>query len=98
MSLVSYDVSPEKIFRTPEESFTNLSGFPYTPRYAHLGNLRYAFIDETSGILHNGKELSSHDVELLKLSDKDIVWETFLCLQYVLAFAFNTVEPYSPMH
>lgn len=36
-----------EILRTPDDRFTALPGFPYTPRYAELGGgLRMAYIDE----------------------------------------------------
>ncbi len=36
----------EKILRTPEERFANLSDFPYVPHYTEVGGLRIAYIDE----------------------------------------------------
>lgn len=38
-----------KMLRTPDERFGSLPDFPYEPRYAHLGGLRMAYIDEGSG-------------------------------------------------
>ncbi|KAJ9629348.1 hypothetical protein H2203_001721 [Taxawa tesnikishii (nom. ined.)] len=35
--------------RTPEECFADLPDFPYVPRYLYHGNLRMAYIDESSG-------------------------------------------------
>ncbi|GJJ14064.1 hypothetical protein Clacol_008321 [Clathrus columnatus] len=75
---ILYDIPPEKVFRTPEECFVNLSGFPYEPRYSHLGNLRYAFIDETSAVFYGGKALSAEETR--NISNKDIHLETFICL------------------
>jgi haloalkane dehalogenase len=36
----------QKILRTPEERFANLSDFPYVPHYTEVGGLRIAYIDE----------------------------------------------------
>ena len=36
----------QKILRTPEARFENLSDFPYTPHYIEVGGLRIAYIDE----------------------------------------------------
>jgi haloalkane dehalogenase len=33
-------------FRTPEEAFANVQGFPYTPRYHDVDGLRIAYLDE----------------------------------------------------
>ena len=35
--------------RTPDEHFEQLSGFPYTPHYFQDGELRMAYIDESTG-------------------------------------------------
>ncbi|KAK3045442.1 hypothetical protein LTR09_012961 [Extremus antarcticus] len=35
--------------RTPDERFERLSGFPYTPHYFRDGELRMAYIDESTG-------------------------------------------------
>ncbi|KIJ23435.1 hypothetical protein M422DRAFT_39614 [Sphaerobolus stellatus SS14] len=78
MPIQSFAVHPSKVFRTPEERFADLPGFPYIPRYGFLESLRYAFIDETSGILHNGRELSAEEAK--KVPSDQIHWETFLCL------------------
>jgi haloalkane dehalogenase len=79
MHIQSYDIPPSKVYRTPDERFNNLPDFDYVPRYGFLGTLRYAFIEETSGILYNGKELSNE--ETANLSANKIHWETILCLQ-----------------
>jgi haloalkane dehalogenase len=36
----------QKILRTPEACFANLSDFPYVPHYTEIGGLRIAYIDE----------------------------------------------------
>ncbi|MCX7248911.1 MAG: haloalkane dehalogenase [Burkholderiales bacterium] len=36
----------QKILRTPEARFANLSDFPYVPHYTEIGGLRIAYIDE----------------------------------------------------
>jgi len=36
----------QKILRTPESRFANLSDFPYVPHYTEIGGLRIAYIDE----------------------------------------------------
>jgi haloalkane dehalogenase len=36
----------QKILRTPEARFANLSDFPYVPHYTEVGGLRIAYIDE----------------------------------------------------
>jgi len=74
----AYNVPPSRVARTPDDRFVDLPDFNYTPRYGHLHGLRYAFIDETSGILHNGKELSAS--ESRSIPNSSIHWETFLCL------------------
>jgi len=79
MPIQKFDVPPSRIVRTPDERFFDLPGFPYIPRYEFLEGLRYAFIDETSGILHDGKELSIEEAK--KIPKDQINWETFLCLQ-----------------
>lgn len=38
-------IEPSRIYRTPDHRFKNLPDFDYEPRYAHWGNLRYAYID-----------------------------------------------------
>ena len=35
-----------KVLRTPEERFSNLPDFPWTPRYVQLAELRVAYVDE----------------------------------------------------
>lgn len=79
MPIQSYDIPPSKVYRTPSERFADLPDFDYTPRFGFLGTLRYAFIDETSGILYNGTELSLD--EMKKIPPNEIHWETVLCLQ-----------------
>lgn len=37
------------VFRTPDERFADLPGFPFEPRYRELGGLRLAHIDEGEG-------------------------------------------------
>jgi haloalkane dehalogenase len=37
------------VFRTPDERFENLPGYPYEPRYVEVGGLRLHHIDEGSG-------------------------------------------------
>jgi haloalkane dehalogenase len=39
-------MTPTDIVRTPEEAFTGLPGFAYTPRYHDVGRLRIAYLDE----------------------------------------------------
>jgi len=34
------------VLRTPEERFSHITDFPYTPKYAEIGGLRIAYIDE----------------------------------------------------
>ncbi|CAN0327943.1 unnamed protein product, partial [Chrysoparadoxa australica] len=34
------------VLRTPDECFTGLSGYPFEPRYATVGNLRLHYLDE----------------------------------------------------
>jgi hypothetical protein len=75
----NYSVAPSQVFRTPDSRFEGIPDFPYAPRYDYFHGLRYAFIDESSGVLHNGKELSPS--ELTNVSQGDIQWETYLCLQ-----------------
>ncbi|KAF8582409.1 hypothetical protein K439DRAFT_155872 [Ramaria rubella] len=74
----NYDVPLSKVVRTPDDRFRDIPGFPYTPRYEYLGSLRYSFIDITSGILCNGRELLPTDLK--GISAEDIHWETYLCL------------------
>ncbi|MBD8506866.1 haloalkane dehalogenase [Hoyosella sp. G463] len=35
-----------RILRTPEDRFANLPGFPHTPQYVDLGDVRMAYVDE----------------------------------------------------
>lgn len=37
------------VFRTPDERFQNLAGYPYEPHYVEVGGLRLHHIDEGSG-------------------------------------------------
>jgi haloalkane dehalogenase len=37
------------VFRTPDERFENLPGYPYEPRYVEVGGLRLHHVDEGSG-------------------------------------------------
>ena len=74
-----YQVPPSRVVRTPDERFKDIPDFPYTPRYEYLQGLRYAFIDQTSGVHFNGKELSSAEIRDIPVGD--IQWETYLCLQ-----------------
>lgn len=37
------------VLRTPEDRFTNLSDFPYEPRYVEVDGLRLHYIDEGQG-------------------------------------------------
>ena len=37
------------VYRTPEERFTNLRGYPYTPHYVELNGLRMHYLDEGPG-------------------------------------------------
>jgi haloalkane dehalogenase len=37
------------VFRTPDERFENLPGYPYEPHYAEVGGLRLHHLDEGSG-------------------------------------------------
>jgi haloalkane dehalogenase len=37
------------VFRTPDERFENLAGYPYEPRYVEVGGLRLHHVDEGSG-------------------------------------------------
>jgi haloalkane dehalogenase len=37
------------VFRTPDERFADLPGFPYEPRYAEVGGLRLHHLDEGTG-------------------------------------------------
>jgi haloalkane dehalogenase len=38
-----------EVFRTPDERFAGLPGFPYTPNYVDVGGLRLHHLDEGSG-------------------------------------------------
>jgi haloalkane dehalogenase len=38
-----------EIFRTPDQRFANLPGFPFEPRYADVGGLRMHYLDEGEG-------------------------------------------------
>jgi haloalkane dehalogenase len=35
-----------EILRTPEERFSNLSSYPFKPRYVEAGGLRMHYVDE----------------------------------------------------
>src|SRR5437588_5196224 len=35
-----------RVFRTPDERFANLAGFPFTPRYLEVDGLRIHYVDE----------------------------------------------------
>lgn len=37
------------VYRTPEERFADLPGFPYEPRYVQLGEVRMHYVDEGQG-------------------------------------------------
>ena len=37
------------VFRTPDEHFENLPGFPYDPRYREWRGMRLAHVDEGEG-------------------------------------------------
>jgi haloalkane dehalogenase len=38
-----------EVFRTPDERFSNLSGYPFAPRYVEVGGLRVHYVYEGSG-------------------------------------------------
>ncbi len=38
-----------EVFRTPDERFERLPGFPFEPRYAEVGGLRMHYVDEGQG-------------------------------------------------
>ncbi len=40
------NIDKSKVLRTPEERFSSIVDFPYTPRYLMVGDLRIAYIDE----------------------------------------------------
>jgi haloalkane dehalogenase len=40
---------PDTVFRTPDERFENLPGFPYEPHYREWRGMRLAHIDEGEG-------------------------------------------------
>src|ERR687893_558116 len=40
---------PMDVFRTPDERFENLPGFPYEPHYVEVDGLRLHHVDEGSG-------------------------------------------------
>ena len=79
MPAFDYDIRPSRVIRTPDERFKDIPDFPYTPRYEFIRGLRYAFIDQTSGVFFNGRELSASETKDVPAGD--ICWETYLCLQ-----------------
>jgi haloalkane dehalogenase len=79
MRASGYDILPSRVVRSPDSRFESLPDFPYTPRYEYFYSLRYAFIDQTSGVYFNGRELSS--AEIKDVPAGNIQWETYLCLQ-----------------
>ena len=79
MRASGYDILPSRVVRLPDHRFEDLPDFPYIPRYEFLHDLRYAFIDETSGVYFNGRELSSAEARDIPVGE--IQWETYLCLQ-----------------
>lgn len=44
-------ISPDRIYRTPSHRFNGIPDFPYEPKYAHWGNLRYAYIDHVGPVM-----------------------------------------------
>lgn len=70
-------IDPERIYRVPEQRFSGLPDFSYTPRYDHFGNVRYAFIDEVGPVidLKTGQVVS----DLTEIASP-IKTETVLCL------------------
>lgn len=39
-------MSTPPVYRTPEERFANLTGFPFVPHYREIGGLRMHYVDE----------------------------------------------------
>jgi len=47
-SIIRSDL-PVDAFRTPDDRFADLPGYPFEPHYAELGGLRLHYVDEGSG-------------------------------------------------